>query len=426
MRVILISANTEQINTPVLPLGMAKVAAATVQAGHDVQVINPMRPEQVKELLTETVLDFAPEIIGVSVRNIDDQDMNQPRFLLPAAREVIKECRRISEAPVVLGGPGYSIFPGPALEYLGADYGIVGEGERAFPVLLDRLARRRPLPDIPGLVKPPGEIVRPPELILRLDEYPLAGPDILLKGLKKEGLKELWIPFQTRRGCPMDCSYCSTPAIEGRTPRKLSIEKVIDSLRAFTSSGCRRFFFVDNTFNLPSKYVESLCDAIIEAGLNIEWHAIVYPMLINAKVAKKMAGAGCVGVSLGFESGSPKILSALNKRFSPDDVRRVSEVLRNFGISRMGFLLLGGPGETRGTVAESVSFAESLKLESVKLTAGIRIYPNSALAKEAVRRGLLPPDSNLLYPTFFLEPELNGWLQEEVVRLAKENDAWVA
>ena len=150
--------------------------------------------------------------------------------------------------------------------------------------------------------------------------------------------------------CPMNCSYCSTPSIEGRITRKHSAEYIIEFLRQYVESGIDRFFFVDNTFNIPLSYAKALCDQIIASGLTIGWRCILYPWKIDDELVEKMAKAGCKEVALGFESGSAGILKRLNKRFRPDDVRRISEMLRKQGIHRLGFLLLGGPGETKETV----------------------------------------------------------------------------
>jgi radical SAM superfamily enzyme YgiQ (UPF0313 family) len=97
-----------------------------------------------------------------------------------------------------------------------------------------------------------------------------------------------------------------------------------------------------------------------------------------------IARAGCEQVSIGFESGSEHILKNMNKRFTLEEVRQISEALSGQGIKRMGFLLLGSPGETRGSVEESLIFADSLKLDNVKITAGVRIYPDTPLAKKAI------------------------------------------
>ncbi|MBU0985949.1 MAG: cobalamin-dependent protein, partial [Proteobacteria bacterium] len=145
MKVLLISANTEQINMPVLPLGMACVAAAAQNAGHEVKTVNLMMAQDAHMLLEKAVAGFKPEVIGISVRNIDDQIMEHPKFLLAPVKAVVAECRRLSDAPIVLGGAGYSIFPREVLDYLKADMGIQGEGEQAFVMLLERLKRKTDL-----------------------------------------------------------------------------------------------------------------------------------------------------------------------------------------------------------------------------------------------------------------------------------------
>ncbi|MBT8407135.1 MAG: cobalamin-dependent protein, partial [Deltaproteobacteria bacterium] len=133
MKVLLISANTEQINMPTLPLGLACVAAATRKAGHEVAYLDLMAQEDVRTVIKEAMEGLSPDVVGISVRNIDDQVMDSPGFLLEQVKEVVASCRSFSDSPIVLGGAGYSMYPESALEYLGADMGIQGEGEVAFP-----------------------------------------------------------------------------------------------------------------------------------------------------------------------------------------------------------------------------------------------------------------------------------------------------
>jgi len=144
MRVLLISTNTEKIHMPTLPLGLACVAAATQKAGHDVAMVDLMVEKDTRTVLKEAIEGFRPEIIGISVRNIDDQNMENPRFLLDPVKQIVADCRSLSEATIVLGGAGYSIFPESALSFLGADMGIQGEGEVAFPDLIADGIRRQP------------------------------------------------------------------------------------------------------------------------------------------------------------------------------------------------------------------------------------------------------------------------------------------
>jgi radical SAM superfamily enzyme YgiQ (UPF0313 family) len=429
MRVLLISANTESINMPVLPLGMACIAAAAQNAGHEVQTLNLMMQTDIRTPIATAIKAFSPEVIGISVRNIDDQVMETPTFLLDSVRNVISDCRSLSPAPIVLGGAGYSIFPKTALAYLGADMGIQGEGEAAFLLLLERLNRKTDLSGIPGLYLPEsGPSEKPPEkpMITRnLDAFPIPLPNIHLSPHSGIEENQLWIPFQTRRGCPLDCSYCSTATIEGRVLRKFSPQKAVEGLCRYVEAGFHQFFFVDNTFNLPPSYAKALCDAIIAAGLNIRWRCILYPWKADDALIEKMAKAGCREVSFGFESGSETILKNLNKRFTPSDVVSISQTLHKYGIRRMGFLLLGGPGETMETVVKSLRFADALQLEAMKITTGIRIYPYTSLARIAISEGVIASEDELIFPRFYMVNNLRDPLLETVTQWMKSRPNWL-
>jgi len=115
----------------------------------------------------------------------------------------------------------------------------------------------------------------------------------------------------------------------------------------------------------------------------------------------------------------------MNKRFTVEDVRAAANLLSDYGIGQMGFLLLGGPGETRDTVEESLSFIDSLPLNAVKLTRGIRIYPNTPLAKRAMEEGRISARNNLLFPEFYIADGLDPWLRETLHALISERPNWM-
>lgn len=423
MRVLLISANREEINMLTWPLGLACVAVATQKAGHDVRLLDLMETNDPTSALREAIHEFHPDVIGISVRNIDDQNMESPQFLLAEVKGVITECRTLSKAPIVLGGAGYSIFPESSLDYLGADMGIQGEGETAFCELLKRIEKGRDFSGVPGLyvsgAGPRGERT----FVRELDELRL--PDTHLLSSDRYHDQEFWLPVQTRRGCPMKCSYCSTATIEGCVIRKRSPEEVVRWLGECVQAGFSRFYFVDNTFNLPPSYARMLCSKLIKAHLDIKWRCILYPVKIDEELIRLMAKAGCVEVSLGFESGHELILHSMKKRFKPDDVRRTSDLLGKHGIRRMGFLLLGGPGETKVSALASLEFADSLNLEAMKVSVGIRIYPYTSLAETALEEGVISPDDNLLMPRFYVAKGLEGWLRETVNEWMADRPNWM-
>jgi len=411
VKALLVSVETERLGMTVLPLGLGMVAAAARRAGHDVELLNVPAGAIPAESVTEAVTRFRPDVVGFSVRNVDDQNMQSPRFLLPLVAEAVAACRVQTDAPVVVGGAGYSIFPRQTLAYLGADLGVRGEGEAAFPEILRRLEAGDDVAGLPG-VDVAGRAAGPPPAPTRnLDLLPF--PDETTWRSVDPGDPELLLPVQSRRGCPLDCSYCSTASIEGRPIRFRSPAAVATHLARLCEAGFFRFYFVDNVFNLPPGYSLSLCREIAALRLPIRWRCILYPYALDGELADAMAEAGCTEASLGFESGSVAVLVAMNKRFRPGDVRTVSEALARRGIRRNGFLLLGGPGETRETIEESLAFADSLRLESLKITAGIRVYPGTPLAAQAVADGLISPGDDLLYPRFYLAPGV----REELSRL---------
>jgi radical SAM superfamily enzyme YgiQ (UPF0313 family) len=404
LKVLLISANTERINLPTLPLGLALVGAAVRAAGHEVVLLDLLCEPDPTAATRRAIETLRPDAIGISIRNIDDQCMEKPRFLLGQASDLVATCRAWSSAPLVLGGAGYSIFPAVALSYLGADFGVCGEGEAAFPALLARLGRGEDPAGLPGIYIAKQGGGTPPTAATDLDAFPFPSGDLWPTGNPTD--PDLWVPVQSRRGCPLDCSYCSTASIEGRAVRARDPRYVAEEVARLTRAGFRRFYFVDNTFNRPLAYTLELCRAITDQGLDIAWRCILYPHDVPEGLVRGMAEAGCVEVGLGFESGSVPMLRAMNKQFLPGEVREISDRLAAHGIRRMGFLLLGGPGETQETVEESLAFAASLRLELLKVTAGIRIYPGTPLARVAIREGVIGTEDDLLFPRFYLTPGL--------------------
>jgi radical SAM superfamily enzyme YgiQ (UPF0313 family) len=422
MKILLISANTERINMPTMPLGLGCVAEAARQAGHEIRLLDLLDVTEPGPIIEEAIEGFPPDVIGISVRNIDDQKMGNTQLLLEKVKDVIVSCRRLSNAPIVLGGAGYSMFPESALDYLQADMGIQGEGEAAFVALLNKLENNDSLAEVPGLYLREGGLQAERAYVGDLDTLPLPGTD--LWGPSYAGDPDFWMPVQTRRGCSMDCSYCSTATIEGRGLRKRSPEAVVKWIRKHVEKGFHRFFFTDNTFNLPASYAQKLCRQISATGLDISWRCIIYPVKLDEDLVSAMARAGCKEASLGSESGSEQVLRALNKRFTPDDIRYTAELLKKYGIARMGFLMLGGPGETKESVEESLMFADSLNLEMVKITMGIRIYPNTALAETAVEEGIIQSEGDLLVPKFYIQKDIEEWLRDTAESWIAERPNW--
>lgn len=410
MRILLVSPNTEWVHMPTLPLGLAMVAAAARRSGHETHLVDLRTASEPLSAVRQAIGGFQPEVIALSIRNVDDQSMKDTRFLLEPVRDVVAACRAASQARIVVGGAGYSIFPKAALEYLAADYGVCGEGEMVFLALLERIEQGRETAGLPGVYVRGGQMPTAGAFVDELDLLPLPEADLWASADPRD--LKLWVPVQTRRGCPLACSYCSTPALEGTNVRMRSPSRIVEHVTQIAEAGFRNIYFVDNTFNLPTSYALELCHRLAELRLDLEWQCILYPHQVSDELAVAMARAGCVEVSLGFESGSPGVLRAMNKRFMPDKVREISDRLAVHGIRRIGFLLFGGPGETKESVDESLAFARSLDLDMLHISVGIRMYPHTPLARLAVEEGVVAPDDDLLIPRFYIRPGLEDYIRE--------------
>ena len=388
MRVLLISANRTEINMRTMPLGLASVGEAVRAAGHTVSLIDLVGIGDAEAFVARAIGETHPDVIGISIRNIDNQSLTAPDLLFEKDKEIIALARQLSGAPIVLGGAGYSMYPEAILDESEGDFGIMGEGEAVFPVLLERLAHGESLQGLPGVYVKGAGLQGAREFIKDPGRFPLPGPDLFLPSTGD--VSDLWMPVQTRRGCSMGCSYCSTGMIEGTILRKRPVATVVDWLRRLNERGVRRFYFVDNTFNMPPSYAMDLCNEIAKARLSLDWRCIIYPLHLGDSLVAAMAGAGCSEVALGFESADDEVLKRMNKRYRGADVAEASSLLRRHGIRRMGFLMLGVPGETAQSARESLEFADSLDFDLLKVTVGVRIYPGTALRDEAIGRKRRP------------------------------------
>jgi radical SAM superfamily enzyme YgiQ (UPF0313 family) len=340
--------------------------------------------------------------------------MRNPVFFLGDHLSIVAAIRRHSQAPIVLGGAGFNIHPAGCLDFLGADFGVYGEGEAAFPVLLDALPGSR-FEKAPGAVWREGDqiIVNPPRYLGGADEWvPPAYGDFDVVAYH-EARSELpgCITVQNKRGCHMKCIYCSTPSLEGTRCRSRDLRWSVDEMAALNrEKGIQRFYIVDNVFNFPLSQAKDFCREIIARNLKISWQAILNPAFGDDDLFDLMGKAGCRFISLGNESGHELILKNLRKGFTLHNVRMAAKRARAQGIRFGCFLLFGGPGETRDTIARSMEFVDELSPDLVILKAGIRIYPGTELEVLARKEGMIARDQDLLHPAFYLSPAIREWV----------------
>jgi lipid biosynthesis B12-binding/radical SAM protein len=395
-RVFLLSSNTATEPHAVYPLGMAVVAAGLSKRGHEVRQFDFLAAGGSLPRLRDAVEAFDPEVVGISLRNIDSTDSLSPGggWHLEFVQELMGALRESTRAPVVVGGPAFSIMPEEILEFLGADYGVVGEGELAFPDLVETLAGGGSAPRMVSGSTP-----------LRPDEMPTPLWDKELVDFYRETSGH--VNYQTKRGCPHHCGYCTYPGLEGSRLRLRAPESVADDLeRLAREHGVEEVFFTDSVFNDAEGHYLRIAEELIRRNLNLRWCALIRPQRMGRGEVALLKRAGLRAVEFGTDAGSDIPLAELGKGFTFADVLEVNRAFVQEEIPCAHFIMFGGPGETETTVAEGLANIAKLEKCVVFAFSGIRILPNAPLYARAVREGAVSRDAPLLRPVHYFSPNI--------------------
>ena len=411
--VLLVSTNRERAPQPVVPNGIACVASALEAEGHSVSVADLCFARDPAAALRRAVRETRPDVIGVSVRNIDNSDRMALRHYTPEASGMLRVLRDAApSATVVAGGAAFGVAPDALFDELGVDYAVAGDGERATVTLLAELAAGRTPGAIPGLVRrsdgrttftPPGDAADLDSLApARMHRW------LDLRAYERRGAT---VPIQTKRGCVYKCVYCTYRNVEGWGYRLRDPELVADEIAELhRDAGVTHFDFVDSTFNSPPRHALSVCEAIARRGLRLHLDTTNFtPAAAFPDLLAGMRAAGFRTLGITAESASDPVLARLEKGFDAAQVRAAAERVERAGIRTLWIFLVGGPDETPETLEETLAFA-AWRLgrgDAVYLTAGLRIYPGTSLQRIAIEEGVIPPDDPLLVPRFYFSPMLD-------------------
>jgi radical SAM superfamily enzyme YgiQ (UPF0313 family) len=427
MRVLLISANTEKIPDPVYPIGAAAVGAAVRRGGHEVEAIDLCFATDRRALVSDAIRSFQPEVVGISLRNLDNSAYPENCSYIDDYRSLMSWVRETSDAPVVLGGSGFTVMPTTILEELHADFGVVGEGEAAFPWLLERITRGGPPEgeaDFSCQRVNGGTLVSARARIRRLDDADVADRDLF--DARRYYERGGCLNVQTKRGCCFECVFCSYPLIEGNKVRMRSAERVVDEIESLRERfGVRHIFFVDNIFNFPIPHAKRICEEIVARGLDVEWSGYLNPKFVDEELVRWMAASGCRGVEFGTDSGAAVMIANLHKEFDAEDLRRSSRLCRKYGIKFAHSLIFGGPGETSETIEQTLALMEELEPTAVIAFTGIRVLPGTGMVEIALRDGQIDADDNLLHPKFYISESLGEDLIARIESHAVRNSNWI-
>lgn len=398
-RIFLISSNTTIDPYPVYPVGMAIIASALTQAGHEVRQFDFLAEDKSVVRLQTAIRDFAPHYVGISIRNIDTADhfIASEDWYLSADRALLRVIRETTTVPVILGGPAFSIMPEEILDYLGADYGITGEGEQAVCGLINGLNEGRSMPVITrnGAIFHSGDAMTCQPLW-----------DSALIGFYT-GQSHM-ISMQTKRGCPHNCGYCTYPAIEGTKVRQRPPEDIADEVEKLQKTyGTDTFYFTDSVFNDEEGGYLNIAETLVRREIKIKWAAFFRPEAIGKDKMSLLKRSGLYAIEAGSDASTDETLAGLNKQFTFDDVYKFNEACVEARIPCAHYVIFGGPGETDTSIREGLHNIGMLRSCVVFAFSGIRIFPGTMVQALAIKEGTLREDASLLKPAYYFSPEID-------------------
>lgn len=411
MRVLVVSGSTAKLPDPVYPLGAAIVGTAARRAGHEVSYFDALHHRDPLPVFEEIIRTTSPEVFLFSLRNIDSGAFPNPEIYFENHKPLTTLARKLSDAPLILGGSAFSLMPEAFLSHLDADFGVVGDGEQAVVEVLAAIEAKKKVNRITRGTPIRGDFLQADRDLFDADWYYTYG-----------GVANI----QTKRGCPLKCIYCTYPSLEGRKTRQSSPKRVVDELETLIGQGIRDFFFVDAVFNRPESHAAMVCEEIIRRNLDLSFTGYFTPMGDLKEFPDLLKRAGCNAAEFGTDSLSDAVLTKLKKGFGAAEAMSYCARFEKVGIPQCHNLILGAPGETEETMEESLRRMHELNPRAVIVTIGLRVYPGTELARlglEDDESGSLRGDS--LDPVFYLEPTVADTVVDKAAFWVDEHKGWI-
>jgi radical SAM superfamily enzyme YgiQ (UPF0313 family) len=423
MRILLVNGNRFKQPWPVIPFGLSCVASACESSGHEVKMLDLCFSRHCSSDLEKAIISFSPDVIGISIRNIDNSAGYNTLFLLEETRsEIIIPCKKSFSGPIVIGGPAVGINGAQMLEYFDLPYAVCGDGEDAFIEFLKRIGHGQPLEGMKGLViRKDQEIIQNPSpmLVENLNDLGFVNPGRYID-LKPYQKFDSPIQIQTKRGCALDCTYCTYNRIEGRKYRLKDPQMIADYIeRLFTETGINHIEFTDSTFNIPLGHCKNILKALAEKKLDLNLRTMgLNPGAVDEELVDLMKEAGFRDVDLGAESACDATLAGLGKNFKKDEVIRAGNLLREKGIPVTWYLLVGAPGETRKSLTETYETINKIasKWDLINIGIGVRVYNGSPLADQMIKSNPSCTTDHFLSPVRYEPKDIS---LEEIKKITK-------
>lgn len=406
MKVLLVQSYLGGGEPTVFPLGLACLNAQI--ANHDVRGFDTNTSKRPFEELKEIVEDFSPDAIGISLRNIDSTNKREVVFYYSFLKKAIDVIREASNARIIVGGSGFSMFANEIMEdEPRIDYGVFLEGERTVSALLDNIS-------VPESVK--GIFYRKDGNVL----FSGAGGQVDLNsvGLPDRGLVPVGdykdvpeaIGIETKRGCALKCVYCIYGFLNGKEYRLREPKRIVDDIEHLVNEkGIETFTFVDSVFNIPLRHAEDICEEIIKRDLKVKWSAWFSEKGLKKEFVELVKAAGCKKVILSPDGCSDRVLKALEKNITKKDILKSYEVLKSIdGYEVCYNFFKNPPCQSLAAFLSMLFFCVKAKMQMGRRVHfefnSMRVEPHTKLYQIALKEGFVNKGDNLLYPKYYTNP----------------------
>ncbi|HUU30357.1 MAG TPA: cobalamin-dependent protein [archaeon] len=384
MRILLVNPNRYR-TPPVMPLGLEHLAEALRQnSSHEARILDLCFADDPSAALNAELERFEPQVAALTVRNIDTTLYNNNVFFLDEIK-AMADLLKGHGVPVVLGGAGFSFSPRGVLEYLGAEWGISGPGDKALVHLLDLLETGPP---------PAGTILNgwqwgaDPDLqIVR----PVSGIDCRAY--------QAWggiFGFETQKGCLANCSYCpeGSGRVIFRNPRR-----IVEELKGLCELGFTDYHLCDSEFNQDLRFCREFLETLIKSGLSISWALYMKTSPYDEELFRLLKRSGANLVTLSVPSGQDSLAHAAEIR----------ALCAKHGIRLAVDFFSGFPGETADQVRSAIESLRRIRPETVGVNTFIRLIEGTTVTQEVLGSsehrkyvlGELADNRYLLRPVFY-------------------------
>jgi anaerobic magnesium-protoporphyrin IX monomethyl ester cyclase len=421
MKIMFVSINKLKSYRPALPIGMVMVATQAARHGHAVRCVDLMFEEEDEEVVRREIEDFRPDLLGIAIRNVDSLNILEPAIYTPLALEVASWARSVHPGVrIVLGGAGFTTIPEDLMDFVGADYGIVGFAEESFPLFLRCLEDGGDPRRIDGIILPQGDgsyYKREPDRHINYDrirdlDRSFYDPRYFSYTFETHNGREVVADtIQTKKGCVLECIFCSNFLIDGTGVHLRDPRSVADEVERLIAQGSTNLEIVDGVFNLPLHHAIAILEEFERRGIHHPWSAMINPGAVDERLVDLMVKTGCKEVQFGTDSGDDRVLTILKKNFRKRHLRDVHRLFETAGITVMHCCFIGSPGDDRRSVFETFDVMDELvpdghPVSHVYWTFGLRICRGTELFNIAVREGVIDGSERFIIPKYYVSPDV--------------------